>query len=137
MSAAFLILALAVAPGGPDALGQNLFCLCGCAQTLATCPQPNCSELAPERGVYGRKYLEADLSALASEGLSADEILDRMARKYGERVLTIPRAKGLGVWAWIAPVAALLAGLGAVVWFLVRERASPDPTAPDPTVPDP
>ncbi len=116
-----LLLSLSTAP---DALGQNLFCLCGCAQTVASCPHPNCSEYAPERGVYGRKYLEADLAAFRAEGLSNDEILDAMARKYGERVLTIPRARGLGIWAWIAPGLALGAGLGAVVWFLARERTA-------------
>jgi hypothetical protein len=116
-----LLLAALLAGSEADALGQHLFCLCGCAQTLASCPHPNCAEYDPARGVFGKRYLLEDIEGLSRENRSSEEILEAMAEKYGERVLTIPRARGLGVWAWIAPAAALVAGVAWVAWFLRRE----------------
>jgi cytochrome c-type biogenesis protein CcmH len=67
---------------------------------------------------------------------SRDEIKAALAAQYGDRVLAAPKAKGIGLAAYLIPIAAFLAAatavaLGAARWRRRRTRVSAPPP-PDP-----
>jgi cytochrome c-type biogenesis protein CcmH len=49
-------------------------------------------------------------------GDSNSEIRERLVAQFGEAVLASPRRRGLGLLAWLAPAAALLAGGLVLAW---------------------
>jgi len=60
-----------------------------------------------------------EIRAMLSEGLSGDEIMNRFAAKYGQRVLASPQRSGVNLAVWILPVVGVLAGaliVGGVIW---------------------
>ena len=57
-----------------------------------------------------------------AEGRSQDWITEQLVAEYGEMILGAPRFKGWGMVAYIAPILALLIGLGAVLAFLQRQK---------------
>jgi len=64
------------------------------------------------------------LRRLVDEGLTKQEIKDRMVRVYGPNVLAEPKGEGFNLFAWLVPIGA---ALGLVVLGLVllprwRER---------------
>ena len=52
---------------------------------------------------------------LLSEGKSEEEILDEYVAKYGERILSAPRAEGFGSAAYILPIVAILLATTVIV----------------------
>jgi cytochrome c-type biogenesis protein CcmH len=54
------------------------------------------------------------------QGESPDEILAYFASRYGEWVLLTPPARGFALVAWLAPLGALVGGLGVAVLVLRR-----------------
>ena len=52
---------------------------------------------------------------LLSEGKSEEEILDEYVAKYGERILSAPRAEGFGLAAYILPIVAILLATTVIV----------------------
>ena len=67
--------------------------------------------------------LRREILRLMREGRSDEEIRRFLVDRYGEFVLYRPEV-GPGTWLlWFGPVAVLLAG-GALVWRIVRDRAS-------------
>jgi cytochrome c-type biogenesis protein CcmH/NrfF len=67
--------------------------------------------------------LRDSMQVLAYDGWSSDQIVDWMLSNYGEQYLAVPEARGWGLWAWVLPPAALLAGLGMV--FVALKRFKP------------
>jgi cytochrome c-type biogenesis protein CcmH/NrfF len=63
-------------------------------------------------------------------GWSEERILDRIEAEWGEGIRAAPKTEGLGLLAWILPLAAL--GSGAVIAALVgrRWRHKPRPEQP-------
>ena len=66
--------------------------------------------------------------------------MDWMLSVYGSEYRAVPQRSGWGIWAWILPVWALLAGLALVIWSLRRfgppsreEREAPGGEAEQPT----
>lgn len=57
-----------------------------------------------------------------AEGRTEDWITEQLVAEFGEMILGAPRFKGWGSIAYIAPVLALLIGLGAVMAFLQRQK---------------
>jgi cytochrome c-type biogenesis protein CcmH len=90
-------------------------------RTLADCPSPQAAQL--------RDHIRARLDS----GATRAEVVDELYATYGDTILGAPRARGLGLLAWIVPGVFLLAG----VWFIVRwarhsRRGPPDGVPPSP-----
>jgi cytochrome c-type biogenesis protein CcmH len=66
--------------------------------------------------------VKREVREMLAAGKSRAEILAAFERKYGERVLAMPKASAFGVWVWILPVVLLAAGLAFVTWVLRRWR---------------
>jgi cytochrome c-type biogenesis protein CcmH/NrfF len=64
--------------------------------------------------------LRDSIEALAYQGWTSDQLVDWVLTNYGEQYRAIPETKGWGIWAWVLPPAALLAGIAMVVLALRR-----------------
>jgi cytochrome c-type biogenesis protein CcmH/NrfF len=72
------------------------------------------------------------IAGLIAEGLTTDEIKDRLVAEYGPRVLAEPDDGGFELTAWVVPVLAALAAL-ALVLLVVRRWYGRGTTPTDPT----
>ena len=107
--------AMLLAAGDQEArfqtLGHKLMCRCGCAQILLECNHVGCA--------YSDK-MRNELSAAINSPDSDDLILQGFVQNYGAVVLAAPTTTGFNRVAWIAPFAALLLGMTAVVYIVKR-----------------
>lgn len=88
-------------------------------RSLVECPSPQATEL--------RMWIHAQEQA----GVPREEVEARLYQEFGDVLRHAPRAEGWGIWAYLVPALALLAGGALVVWFLGRSSASaPEPPAP-------
>jgi cytochrome c-type biogenesis protein CcmH len=55
-------------------------------------------------------------------GWTDQQIMDYFVTQYGERVLANPSTRGFGIFIWIIPPVALLAGV-VFLWFFFRRAA--------------
>jgi len=96
-------------------------------RSLIECPSPQATEL--------RLWIAAQEKA----GLSRGEVEAQLVQQFGDQLRHSPRAVGFGLWAYLVPGLALLAGGGLVVAFLRRQRvdAAGAPQAKAPPVRDP
>ena len=78
--------------------------------TLDMCPDPAAAALR-----------DTVLMA-AAQGASSAKIVEDVIARRGERLRLAPRQSGVGLWAWLAPPAVLLLGLGLVWGKLTRLR---------------
>jgi cytochrome c-type biogenesis protein CcmH/NrfF len=60
----------------------------------------------------------------ALQGQTSSQIVEGVVARYGERMRTLPRRDGFGLWAWLAPPLVLLAGAFAV-FFAIRRMRGP------------
>jgi cytochrome c-type biogenesis protein CcmH/NrfF len=58
------------------------------------------------------------------QGLTKQQIKDRLVDEYGEAVLAMPRDEGIGLAALLVPIAAVLALFAAGAFVLPRWRRS-------------
>ena len=86
--------------------------------TLHDCPSSSAQEMREE------------ITAWARSGMSKDEIMGRLEDEFGSSIRAVPRGSG-GLFAWLLPAAALVAGAGAAV-FLARRWSQRRPVAPGP-----
>lgn len=63
--------------------------------------------------------MKREIRQRLAAGASPDEVRSYFVSRYGEWVLTKPRAKGVNLSVWLLPVLALLGG-GVIVWSAVR-----------------
>ena len=127
---AFLAPALALFAGGAgttvDEVAANLVCPCGCDNMIvSSCV---CGTAAQIRAEIGEK-LDA--------GMTAEQIWEEFARRYGRQILATPPAEGFHLTVWTLPfLAVFTAG-----WLLTRllrrwsRRGATD--AGEPAVPEP
>jgi cytochrome c-type biogenesis protein CcmH len=106
----------AAASGVVDEISANLMCQCGCTMVLNTC---ECGTADQMRG---------EIKAMLDQGKTKEEILNFYVGKYGDKVLSAPKAEGFNVSAYITPFLAILVsafaiGLVARQW-VHRSRAS-------------
>ncbi len=92
-------------------VSNNMICMCGCNQLLATCNHLNC----PTRGP-----MQDEVAKMLDEGKTQAEILPAFADKYGLRVLAAPPTSGFNLSVWIMPFVAL--GIGILAVALVARR---------------
>ncbi len=100
---------LHVAPAAKEAISRIRSPFCP-GEMLEICPSS------------GGAMLRDSIQAMAVAGMSADSIVERVIRQYGEEWRAEPVAKGMGLWAWILPPLMLLGGLGMVGVVLARRR---------------
>lgn len=105
------------AGGVIDEIQTNLMCQCGCTMVLSTC---ECGTAEQMRG---------EIRTMLDQGQTKDDILTLYVGKYGEKVLSAPKAEGFNLSAYITPFAVILAGGGAlgliVRQWVIRTRAQP------------
>ena len=74
--------------------------------------------------------LRAQITEWARAGWSRDQIMAELESEYGPGISALPPADERGIWAWVAPIAALIAG-AAAAWRLTN-RWSRGQDASDP-----
>lgn len=99
--------------------------VCGVPLALATeAPQAN----------RERAFISREIAACKSK----QQIKDELVAQFGTRVLALPPDKGFNLVAYLAPAAALLAGIAGVVAVARRRRrrqGSATPTMAGPALP--
>jgi len=90
-------------------------------RTLAECPSPQAEEL--------RLWILTQAAA----GASREEVEATLLDRFGDRILSAPRAEGFGLAAYLLPAAGFAAG-GVVLWLALRRltagrRESPEADA--------
>ncbi len=98
-----------------QAIGNKVYCMCGCATALNHCPHPNC-DVKTEM----HRIIRTDLAA----GKTEPVILNDLVAKYGIKVLAAPPAAGFNLTAWILPGVGLIIGL-LIALTLVRRWRRP------------
>ena len=101
-----------------NSLSDRLLCQCGCGQHLQGCNMHPCGTAYPMRD-----QVRASIAA----GKSEEGIVEEFVQQMGAGVLAMPPARGIGLVAWIMPVAVLLLGLAVI--FRVVKRWRPQPAA--------
>jgi cytochrome c-type biogenesis protein CcmH/NrfF len=79
---------------------------------------------------YQAAALRDSIYDLAAEGMTSDELIDWMLSRHGEEWRAVPQRSGAGLWAWVIPPLALLAGLGVLVGWLRSSRTPGGEIAP-------
>lgn len=113
------VIGLAAADDGGQTLEDRTLAVaselrCPVCQNLSVADSP--SHLAQE--------MRATIRSQLRSGGTPDQVRDYFVARYGEWILLEPPASGLGLLAWIAPVAALAVGALAVGVLLRRRRVS-------------
>lgn len=93
-------------------------------RTLANCPSPQAATM--------RERVRQQLA----DGRSENEIVDSLYAIYGEIILGAPRARGIGILAWVMPGLFLVLGVGLLVVWLrsTGRREAAAPSAPPPAL---
>lgn len=100
------------------ALAQNLRCLVCQNQTIAD----SHAALAVD--------LKNQIREKLGQGMSDDQILDYMVKRYGDFVLYRPPMKATTLALWFGPAAILLLGLFMLFRYLARRRSEHPADAP-------
>ena len=120
LAVALALLALLVPPAAaaqsaepqtslPDIEDEVMCVVCGVTLELAT--------EAPQ-AIQEREFIRK----LIAQGLTKDEIKDRLVDEFGPEVLAIPEGEGFDLAAWLVPGAAILFAGGAIFVGLRRWR---------------
>ncbi len=135
------------------ALLLALFLCAGTATAQGVAERPNSDEARRAIGQLRSPYcpgfmletctssqaaaLRDSIYDLAAAGRPADDIVEWMIGRHGEEWRALPRRSGAGVWAWIIPPVALLAGLGiALGWLRSNRREDAEVSVPTGSVND-
>jgi cytochrome c-type biogenesis protein CcmH/NrfF len=95
-------------------VGEKLACRCGtCRNTVANCPMLRCHYTEPMR---------TRIKAMQDEGKSDKDIVDMIVQQEGVVALAAPPGSGWGLFTWVMPGLALVAGFGLYSWWVRRNR---------------
>jgi cytochrome c-type biogenesis protein CcmH len=100
-------------PGWATQLEHQLMSPYCPGRSLVECPSPQATEL--------RMWIQAQEKA----GVPRASVEARLFQQFGEQLRQAPRAEGWGLWAYLVPGGALLAGGAVVVGFLRRQAVAP------------
>ena len=104
---------------GYDLGGELMSPFCP-GRTLSSCPSPQAAELV--------QWIVTQEAA----GATKEEVLEILIEKWGEEILGAPLAKGVGLWAYIVPVAGFVF-LGGVAFVVLRNVSGGGPGDPGAT----
>jgi cytochrome c-type biogenesis protein CcmH len=96
------------------ALSGKLLCNCGCRENLADCSHKQCER---------KPALRQEILAAIDRGKSDDQILDMLAKKYGDGILLAPRFSGFNTLLWLVPAVGALAAVGFTLAAQKRRTA--------------
>jgi cytochrome c-type biogenesis protein CcmH/NrfF len=111
----------------PDLESEVMCVLCKVPLSVADAPEADAE----------RRFI----SSLIARGETKDQIKKALVAQYGEAVLSAPKAKGFGLAAYLVPLLAILAAIGAlaVLWprwrRTARERDASEPVSPPAVIP--
>ena len=88
-------------------LTTKVFCNCGCGDILAECSHMECNTRIP---------LKEEIASSILKGMTDDEILDALEKKYGTNILAVPSFRGFNILLWIVPIAGGITALAVIVW---------------------
>ena len=94
---------------------------CPVCQGLSVADSPMESALAIKR----------ELRDLLEVGYSEEQVLGYLEGSYGEFIRLEPKAEGFNLVVWLAPILALLAGLGLVLRRTRASKVTAEPVAAD------
>ncbi len=123
MIAAALLLSLFVVAPPPLAnaaemstseIESELICLCGCGQTIKSCPHENCGFAVPAR---------SRIASLVKSGKTKEEIVEIFIKQYGEEVLAAPKKEGFNLLGYIMPFVAFILA-GGLIMVIIRSWAA-------------
>ena len=124
VTGAFLVALAAPASATPDEIATEIsyevmspFCP---GVTLHDCPSDSA------------RRLRLRIAGWAGDGMTKEQIFDRLIAEYGEEVRATPRAEGSGLGAWLLPALAIGAGGVLLVLLLRRMTSSPEDPSPEP-----
>lgn len=72
------------------------------------------------------EMLRDSIREMAVGGMSSDDIVENVLARHGEEWRAIPKRSGAGLWAWLAPPFALLAGTAVIALWLRSRPKTPD-----------
>lgn len=84
---------------------------------LADCPSPDAFTL------------RAEVRARLRAGEAAEDIEESLYTKFGDGIRAVPKAGGIGLVLWVAPLIVFAASLVGLAWYLFRHGTG---TAPNP-----
>ncbi|HEV2755828.1 MAG TPA: cytochrome c-type biogenesis protein CcmH [Actinomycetota bacterium] len=90
--------------------------------TLHDCPSSSAQEM------------RAEIVAWAEDGMTKEQILDRLEAEFGPSIRALPPAEGSGLLAWLLPGVAVLAGAVLAI-VLARRWARRAPAVAAPAAP--
>jgi len=103
-------------------VGEGLTCQCGCGLTVANCNHPSCGFAVPTRD---------EIAGMINKGMTRVQILQSFMNRYGEKVLSAPRAEGFNLLAWVIPYVAVGAGVLLILLAVARWRKGESASAPE------
>ena len=76
--------------------------------------------------------IRAYIAERADEGWTKQQVLDSLEADFGPAILASPKAEGLGLAAWLVPLAGLAAGLVVAIGLAIawRRHTRQGPSAP-------
>jgi len=107
-------------------VGEKLKCFCGqngstCSYTVGSCNMINC---------HFREEVNALIRPMVQAGTDEATILAKLKEKYGTMILGAPPAEGFNILGWIMPFVAMVIGLVAIRFTVVRWRRLKPAAAP-------
>jgi cytochrome c-type biogenesis protein CcmH/NrfF len=94
-----------------DLAGELMSPFCP-GRTLASCPSPQAGEMI--------QWIAMQEAA----GSTREEVVAILVERHGEEILGAPRARGIGLWAYLLPVMGFI-GFGGVVVLVLRRIVAP------------
>jgi cytochrome c-type biogenesis protein CcmH len=70
----------------------------------------------------GAQELKNDVRKLAKEGVTTQEIIDKLYVKYGDEIRAVPKDGVVGIIAWLGPFIFLFIGGSIVLFWITRIR---------------
>ena len=79
--------------------------------------------------------LRERITGWAEDGMNKDQIWQRLEDEFGTNIRATPSTSGSGLWAWVLPIGAGVAGVALLVVLTMRwSRKPPDEPAEQPEV---